>query len=167
MEEAGALSVRIGILAKHMLATGSSRQLRSRYGDAYHIHLVLNNAPHTTLGEVEHIRAFMAANLPGATEEGTAVTGQLHFVIPKGRNDSRQFSQHNDQAEYIGDMPAPQLDIDELFRFVEDKKQELGVKFYSIEETTLDQVFLRIVNQHNIEEMEEDKPRRKFWPLKS
>lgn len=166
MEEADALSVRIGILAKRMLATGTSRQLRTQHGDAYHIHLVLDSAPHTAPGEVEYLRTWITMNLSGATEDGTMVNGQLRFFIPRSQHLHR-YPQGNDGVDDVGNVPAPPLKISELFRLLEDKKQEVGIKFYSIEETTLDKVFLRIVQRHNVEEMEEEAPRKRHWWRKS
>jgi len=58
-----------------------------------------------------------------------------------------------------------QLNAGRLFRLVEEAKDDLGIGFYSIEETTLDQVFFRVIQRHNAEETEEEKPasRSRWW----
>jgi ATP-binding cassette, subfamily A (ABC1), member 3 len=161
MEEADTLSVCIGILAKRMLAIGTSHQLRVQQGDAYHVHMVLDNAPLTTPAGIEGLRAWIAANLPEATEEGVAMNGQLRFALPKGSRRSQPDS--IDAVDHVSHIPAPRLHMSEVLRLLEDNKQRLGLKFYSIGETTLDQVFLHIVHRHNVEEMEEEEAPKKFW----
>jgi len=42
--------------------------------------------------------------------------------------------------------------IGHLITILEDHKEELGLEYYSVSPTTLDQVFLSIVGRHNVEE---------------
>ncbi|KAL9099935.1 MAG: hypothetical protein Q9187_009428, partial [Circinaria calcarea] len=39
-----------------------------------------------------------------------------------------------------------------LFTKLESNKHDLGFEYYSVSQTTLDQVFLSIVGKHNVEE---------------
>lgn len=73
MEEADKLATRIGIMKRRMLALGTSRVLRNRWGDAWMVHLVLRSAPHTTKEEMERVRAWVVARIPGAELPDVAV----------------------------------------------------------------------------------------------
>ena len=59
MEEADALADRAGIMARRMLALGTADQLRKRHGDAYHVHLVHKDAPHTSNDDMDEIKNFI------------------------------------------------------------------------------------------------------------
>ncbi|KAF3061699.1 Retinal-specific ATP-binding cassette transporter [Daldinia childiae] len=69
MEEADALANRAGILAKRMLAMGTTENLRQRFGDTLHVHLVSKSAPHSTPEEMERVRQWVADKWPGAEIE--------------------------------------------------------------------------------------------------
>lgn len=64
-EDADTLATRIGIIKRWMLVLGTSKVLRNRWGDAWMVHLVLRSALHTT-EEMERVRAWVEANIPGA-----------------------------------------------------------------------------------------------------
>jgi hypothetical protein len=50
------------------------------------------------------------------------------------------------------DGSAKTGNISALFTLLEANKALLGLEYYSVSQTTLDQVFLKIVGQHQIEE---------------
>lgn len=82
MEEADALAGRAGILARRMLAMGSADDLRQRFGNLLHVHIVCKGAPHTTPEHVAHIRNWIAQTLPGAEVEPKSYHGQMRFSVP-------------------------------------------------------------------------------------
>jgi ATP-binding cassette, subfamily A (ABC1), member 3 len=82
MEEADALAGRAGILAKRMLALGTTEQLRHRFGDALHVHFVLKGAPHTGEAEIAKVRDWIAEKFPGVEVEQKTYHGQMRFAVP-------------------------------------------------------------------------------------
>ncbi|KAF1991763.1 nod factor export ATP-binding protein I [Aulographum hederae CBS 113979] len=60
------------------------------------------------------------------------------------------------------------LSIAQLFRVLEERKEELGFEYYSVSQTTLDQVFLSIVGRHNVEEegQHREVDGRRWWKRK-
>ncbi|KLU92187.1 hypothetical protein MAPG_11133 [Magnaporthiopsis poae ATCC 64411] len=82
MEEADALAGRAGILARRMLAMGSADDLRQRFGNLLHVHIVCKGAPHTSPEHVAHIRNWIAQTLPGAEVEPKSYHGQMRFSVP-------------------------------------------------------------------------------------
>jgi ABC-type multidrug transport system ATPase subunit len=163
MEEADAICGRIAILANRMLATGSSHQLRAQHGISYYIHIVLESDSKATPAEIDAVKSWTSANLPGATEDGAIVHGQLRFRLPKERISPARQPGHDDAINGSGQTPPPQVHMSQVFRLLEDNKARLGIKYYSVGETTLEQVFLRIVKQHKAEETAEEEPPKKFW----
>ena len=163
MEEADALPGRIAILAKRMLATGSSHQLRAQNGISYYIHLVLESGSHATSTEINAVKSWIGRYLPGAIEDGAVVHGQLRFRLPKGQDPPVRQPGSTDAINSAGEASPPQVHMSQVFRLLEDNKALLGIKYYSVGETTLEQVFLRIVNQHNTEDTTEKEPPKKFW----
>lgn len=146
MEEADALADRAGIMAKKMLALGTSDYLRRKHGDAYHVHLVTTTAPHTSDEEMERIKRWILENFYGAIVEDKTYHGQMRFSVPARLNDHHLSSEKQDQSQ------TRQVGISALFTSLEEHKELLGFEYYSVSQTTLDQVFLSIVGKHNVEE---------------
>ena len=160
MEEADALADRAGIMAKKMLALGTSDFLRKKYGDAYHVHLVHRAAPHTSDEEMQRVRRWVQDNIPHAVTEDRMFHGQLRFMVPNASVQNMETGpQVVDNEDKIEDgsqsstlASSPRAGIAALFALLEAHKQELGFEYYSVSQTTLDQVFLNIVGKHNVEE---------------
>jgi ABC-type multidrug transport system ATPase subunit len=182
MEEADALASRAGIMSKGMLAMGTTSSLRNRFGDAYHIHLVTKTAPHTPPAEMERIKLWVTEHFPDATIEEKTYHGQMRFAVPARRRGQAPSSPsspivqtaHVEKLDEICSTPVvPEMDENEsrrrkgnismLFTLLEANKEVLGLEYYSVSRTTLDQVFLKIVGQHQIEEEGYAVPKRGFW----
>lgn len=157
MEEADALAGRAGILARRMLALGSPDDLRQRFGDAIHVHLVCNTAPRTPDEEMARVMAWIRDRLPSATAGSRMYHGQIRFSVP------------------VADVPLPKGDsydgsgtqrgsaIGRLIVLLEEHKDELKMSHYSVSPTTLDQVFLTIVGQHQVREENYDEKPKGWW----
>lgn len=143
MEEVVALSDRSGIMAKRILAIGTTKALCQKYGDAYYVHLVHQNAPKVTQRDVARIEDWVRHNIPGAVANGVMLHGQFKYVVPKARPTSSRPS--------TSDEPAANS-IAQLLRLLERSKQSLGIEYYSVTQTTLEDVFLNIVGRYRIEE---------------
>ncbi|RMZ89888.1 hypothetical protein DV736_g2866, partial [Chaetothyriales sp. CBS 134916] len=75
MEEADALASRACILASKMLALGTTDALRRHHGNAYHVHLIHREAPHSPPAAMQAMRAWIAAAFPAATVEARVYAG--------------------------------------------------------------------------------------------
>ncbi|KAJ9151144.1 p-loop containing nucleoside triphosphate hydrolase protein [Pleurostoma richardsiae] len=174
MEEADALAGRAGILAKRMLAMGTTEQLRARFGDALHVHLVCKGAPHTPKEDMLRVLAWVAREFPGAEVEEKTYHGQMRFSVPAAEVLAR-FADETAAAEkkvaYSGGAlmdekkgcsssssllpsspPSSQSAVGQLVVILEERRKELGIEHFSVSPTTLDQVFLTIVGRHNVQE---------------
>ncbi|KAI1271564.1 hypothetical protein F5Y07DRAFT_341741 [Xylaria sp. FL0933] len=151
MEEADALASRAGILAKRMLALGTIDNLRERFGDAIHVHLVSKSAPHSTDEEMERMREWVVKAFPGAEIESKTYHGQMRFSVPGGSIADRE--------------TASGSAVGRLVIMLEEQKEALGIEHYSCTPTTLDQVFLTIVGRHNVQEegYTEKKEKKSWW----
>ncbi|OJJ48429.1 hypothetical protein ASPZODRAFT_150657 [Penicilliopsis zonata CBS 506.65] len=168
MEEADALANRAGIMAKRMLALGTTDDLRARYGNMYHVHLVHSQAPHTSDSDMERIRRWVIETFPGAEIEQKTYHGQLRFSVPASlavdppfntptTNNNQDCSisqrqQGDGLVVHLPDATSKNSGIGTLFASLENDKQQLGFQHYSVSQTSLDQVFLTIVGQHNVQE---------------
>lgn len=167
MEEADALADRAGIMARRMLALGTSDNLRKKHGDAYHVHLVHKDAPFTSEEDMNVIKAFIQDTFPGAVTEDRTFHGQLRFSVPNtGRGARYSTDESNDSLDEstkkgpITSVSAAEgfasgtsgNGISALFAQLEANKEKLGCEYYSVSQATLDQVFLSIVTKHNVEE---------------
>lgn len=146
MEEADRLAHRAGIMATRMLALDTVGGLRKRFGDVWYVHIVLKGAPHVDDAEGARVRGWIGENVKGAVfEDARMWYGQLRFkVMNKEKGNS----------------------VAALFRQLEEHREDLRLQYYSVSQTTLDQVFLTIVGQHNVEEEmsgPEKKKRRSVW----
>ncbi|KAK0629092.1 hypothetical protein B0T17DRAFT_589023 [Bombardia bombarda] len=159
MEEADALAGRAGILAKRMLAMGTTDQLRRRFGDALHVHLVCRGAPRTTDEDVGRVREWVVKAFPGARVEEKTYHGQMRFSVPAGGVGGGVGVGGGDEISH--QQPSA---IGRLVVLLEEKKEELGIEHYSVSPTTLDQVFLTVVGRHNVREEGYEQPgKKKAW----
>lgn len=157
MEEADALADRAGIMAKRMLAMGSIETLRRKHGDAYFLHLVMKSAPHTTDEEISKLRIWVAERFPGAVIEEKTYHGQIRFSVPVDRSGTPPNKEGVFEDDEISGDAEPLTSrggggIGTIIQLLEEYKEELGLEHYSVSPTTLDQVFLTIVEKHNVQE---------------
>ncbi|KAI9802311.1 MAG: hypothetical protein M1833_001817 [Piccolia ochrophora] len=165
MEEADALSNRAGIIAKKMLALGTSEYLREKHGDAYHVHIITKSAPHSSTEEMENLRSWILTNLPGAVVEERTYHGQLRFSVPARPQSPDNLAPEERKDLDLQESSPRHCGVGSLFTTLADNKDRLGLEFYAISQTTLDQVFLSIVGKHNVEEEDSGvvPKKRKFW----
>lgn len=69
-----------------------------------------------------------------------------------------------DAKEVMDGAGAEVLDIPGLIQLFEAHREELGIEYYSVSPTTLDEVFLRVVGREEEEDgPRDDAQRRRFW----
>ncbi|GAW22798.1 hypothetical protein ANO14919_123410 [Xylariales sp. No.14919] len=151
MEEADALATRAAILAKRLLAIGTTEALRKTHSNEYHVHLILKSAPLSTPEEMQEIAGWVRDTFPGAKFEDENLGGQVRFLVPV---DSKVpnlplKSQHAPSGEIEG--PTPSF-TRYLIETLEARKEELGLDCYSISAATMESVFLRVVKESDSEE---------------
>ncbi|KAI1073887.1 hypothetical protein F5B20DRAFT_586786 [Whalleya microplaca] len=142
MEEAAALADRSGIMATRLLAVGTTEQLCQTYGDAYYVHLVHRAGAGITRGEVGRIERWFGENIPAAVMDGVALHGQLKFVVPKQQ--SRGGGSSPTSSEEGGE-----ISMASMLRLIERNKEALKIEYYSITQTTLEDVFLNVMKSAN------------------
>jgi len=179
MEEADALANRVGILARKMLALGTPADLRHQCGNAYHVHLITHMAAETPLEEMDRIRAWIAERFPNAQIEARSYHGQMKFSVPTnqqqegmtslpiakaGDGDRDKITPCITSGDSGSARSANGGGIGAVFRLLEAHKEELGLEYYSVSPTTLDEVFLAIVGRHNVqEENYQEQKKKKHW----
>jgi ATP-binding cassette subfamily A (ABC1) protein 3 len=188
MEEADALADRAGIMAKRMLASGTTEYLRRTNGNMLYVHLVLKSAPHTSEDEIENLKTWAKEIFPGAVLEDQTYHGQIKFSVPAstkvqrdgggeeikfnikssdGRNSQDSRGIQDDDIISENDIGGRHATSDEgigsLIMLLEEHREELGLEHYSVSPTTLDQVFLSIVGAHNVQEEGYVEKKRRKW----
>ena len=163
MEEVDRLCQRVGIMARRMLALGTSEHLRKKHGDRYHVHVLLGSAPYTTAEEAEKAVEWVRETFEGAQIE-TPFHGQLRFSVPASADrggvvataeddeDSINKDKMANEREVVPGAGNGKSGIAALFLTLESSKKQVGFEYYSVSRTTLDQVFLSIVGKHKVEE---------------
>lgn len=130
MEEADALANKAGFLARKMLAVGDTDALRDSYGHVFHVHAICTSAPATTDAEVKRVLAMIYDQYPGTKLDDRVCRGQIRLSIPI----------------------AGGLTMSSLYKYFETHKAALGIQYYSVSPTSLEEVFLRIVGKRDYEE---------------
>ncbi|KAF2265745.1 P-loop containing nucleoside triphosphate hydrolase protein [Lojkania enalia] len=153
MEEADHLADRVGVLAKRMLDVGTTDHLRKKHGHGFHIQVICKSAPHTSNEEMEVVKQWVEATLPGAQLEGFSYHGQMRYNIPSKMEDGEEKGENGEE-----------LSVGKLFVLLEENKERLGLEYYSVSPSTFDEVFLRVVEKHNIGE-EDLTPKKRGWKL--
>jgi ATP-binding cassette subfamily A (ABC1) protein 3 len=184
MEEADKLATRVAIMKRKMLALGSVSELGDKFGDAWVVQLVLRSAPETSEQEMEAVKEWVVSSIPGVEMDRWGSKGgghgQLRFRVLKaathpvrhqqvaaGRTELASADQKGalEQVRPVGAGRDEIGGIPGLIELLERRREDLGLEYYSVSPTTLDEVFLRVVG----EEEEEEKPRKKlkamwkFW----
>ncbi|KAG6032094.1 hypothetical protein E4U19_007727 [Claviceps sp. Clav32 group G5] len=176
MEEADALAGRAGIMARRMLALGTPDHLRHRFGDVLHVHLVSSTAPRTTNEEMQRVLSWIRQNLPSAQVDARTYHGQLRFSVSvsdvhilsqhRRRNDagnSNTIVPHHLDSTGVAGAAHQGNAVGQLAVVLEENKQSLGIDHYSVSPTGLDQVFLSIVGQHNVQEENYEEKKKRTW----
>ncbi|KAK9239022.1 hypothetical protein V1525DRAFT_431323 [Lipomyces kononenkoae] len=135
MEEADVLASRAGILAKDLLAVGSSDRLRQRYGDFYYISIIHVDGVLATEGAMRGIVRWAEDIFRG------------HKVVV---NDIMYHGQVKLAVQTRGEKED--LSVVQIFKSVEKDKDKIGIMYYSVSQASLEQVFLKIVGEHDVTE---------------
>lgn len=174
MEEADALATRAAVLARRVLAVGSTQALRARHGGAYHVRVALRGA--TGPGDrvekegdeearVRTMEAWVASTFPGAVVDGPSLGGQVRFTLPaeglggRGGESSDRGGVGDLVIRHAGAREGPNVAA-ELIEQLERQKEELGIDHYSVGATTLERVFMSVVRDNDVGEEE---PRKGGW----
>lgn len=139
MEEADALANTAGFLAKKMLVTGTCRELTATCGGAVcHVHLVCESAPNSTKQEMHMVVQKMKGLFGSEVQvEDRMYQGQIKMVVPTTSNDEKYEGQSNEVQP-----------LSHIFQTLEENKDQLAIRSYSVFPTRLEQVFLNIVGTH-------------------
>lgn len=138
MEEADALASRAAIVARKMLAIGTTQELRTRFSSAYHVSILLASGANSTHEEMESVFKFILRCIKTVQLEREMLRGQIRFTMPA--NDPDRPSKPN---------------VVELSQLLEAYKAELGIEYYSIACPTLENAFLNAIEAHNVEDRED------------
>ncbi|KAF3043038.1 hypothetical protein E8E11_005304 [Didymella keratinophila] len=179
MEEADKLATRVGIMKRKMLALGTVGQLGEQYGDAWVVQLVLKSAPETTEEEMDACKEWVRRKIPGVQMDKWGSRGgghgQLRFKVlkaakgeeisrvPSSGEDSIEKTNADANVELVRTQSSDLGGIPGLIQLLESNRAELGLEYYSVSPTTLDEVFLRVVGE---EEEENSKEKKHFGGFK-
>ncbi|KAF3911216.1 hypothetical protein ABW20_dc0102971 [Dactylellina cionopaga] len=157
MLEVDALANRAGIISRKMLAVGTTDYLREKHGNHYHVHIVLKSSPNTSDEEMESVKSWILENFRGAEVEDKSFHGQTKFKVPSIMTFADETKPIDDDGitksasqEEKNQALQRNKTINILFQLLEDNKEKLGIEFYSISRTSMDEVFLTIVGAANV-----------------
>jgi len=128
MDEAEALCKRIGIMVHGQLrALGTKQHLKNKFGSGFELVVKLNIVDFTK--QVDQLTSFVNSMFPSAailSENGGLITYQI---------------------------PREEMKMGLAFSSIEREKERLGIEDYSIAQPTLEQVFIRTVNQYEVKKL--------------
>jgi ATP-binding cassette, subfamily A (ABC1), member 3 len=167
MEEADALATRVAILSKHLLAIGGTQALRQRYSNFYHVQIILRSAPTSTPEEMLSVERWVVQEIPNAFSEGENLGGQIKISIPASAVASSEHSDIQGRQSDIVNVGASgtrtKSAVVGLIEKLESHKEELGISHYSVGATTLEQVFLNVARENNVQEEDGETKQRWHW----
>ncbi|GCB67236.1 hypothetical protein scyTo_0005092 [Scyliorhinus torazame] len=130
MEECEALCTRLAIMVNGKLkCIGSPKHIKNRFGEVYSVKVGLSRK---SAGSAQ-LTNLLETHFPG--------------TILK--------EQHQYSLEY--EVPQNKGDLARMFQFLENNKEELNIKHYSISQATLDQVFINFARQLDQTAVENDR----------
>ncbi|KAF2792643.1 P-loop containing nucleoside triphosphate hydrolase protein [Melanomma pulvis-pyrius CBS 109.77] len=185
MEEADKLATRVGIMKRKMLALGSVKELGDQYGDAWVVQLVLKSAPDTSEDEMRAVREWVRQRIPGVVLDKWGTRGgghgQLRFRVLKAATHPHHTTRASPSPVLGSDEKVARNEVQEigtgeevqrggrdentgipgLIQLLEESREGLGLEYYSVSPTTLDEVFLRVVGEEEEDEVKE----KRWWSL--
>ncbi|KAK7744799.1 hypothetical protein SLS62_010032 [Diatrype stigma] len=156
MEEADALAGRAAIVARRLLAVGTTQELRRAHSNEYHVHLILASAPLSPPEEMDRVAGWVRAAFPDVLFEGRHLGGQVRFIVPAD-------SQVPAAATPQGKQQQQQSSVRYLIETLESHKEQLGIDCYSIGAATMERVFLSVVKESDAVEDEGDEKKKRWW----
>ncbi|KAI1846673.1 hypothetical protein JX266_007246 [Neoarthrinium moseri] len=168
MEEADALATRAAIIARRLLAIGTTQELRKAHSNEYHVHLILKSAPLSTPEEMRRVADWVLETFSTADVqfEGENLGGQVRFIVPTDAvvpvHTSRQQGLADDEVV----SPLSPSDatsgqdrsfVRYLIETLEANKERLDLDCYSIGAATMERVFLSVVKESDAIEEEDEK----------
>jgi len=116
LEEVEALAHRVAIMVEgNLVCIGSLQHLKSKFGHGYELQ---------------------------ARVEDEKALGEMIEYVCRTFGSSRLIEQHGMKATF--EIPKASSSLGEMFEIIERVKEELGIVDYSISQTSLEQVFLRV-----------------------
>jgi ABC-type multidrug transport system ATPase subunit len=161
MEEADALATRAAIIAKRLLAIGTTEALRKTHSNEYHVHLILKSAPLSTPEEMRGVADWVRDTFPGIKFEGENLGGQVRFIVPADSTVPTLPSTPEHARAEGEEISATQSFTRYLIETLEAQKEELRLDCYSISAATMESVFLRVVKEGDAEE--DERVEKKPW----
>jgi hypothetical protein len=154
MEEADALATCAAIISKRILTIGTPAFLYKKYGDIYHVHIVLLSAPTSSAEEMKNAEQWAEHTFSSVRFDAFGSHHrQIRFSVPDRRVQNAVRDSGDDIQPAVGGMVGRGLNrrgIGELLSSLESSKEKMGLKFYSVSATTLDQVFLNVITQNDV-----------------
>ncbi|KJZ74970.1 hypothetical protein HIM_05701 [Hirsutella minnesotensis 3608] len=145
MEEADALATRTAIMARRFLAVGTTQGLCERYGNIYYVNLVLASAPMSSADEMNRVWEWVQSRVPGVRFEREMLGGQVRCTFPAASSGATKATP-----------------VAALIEALEQDKEKIGVEFYSISGPTLENVFLSVIRENQVQE-EDGAGTKPFW----
>jgi ATP-binding cassette, subfamily A (ABC1), member 3 len=147
MEEADALATRAAILSKRILALGTTDYLRQKYGNVYHVHLVLKTTPTSTRDEMDTVERWISHSFSGVAFDSYGnYHGQIKFSVPAQASAAEEEIHGEDSITRV-DGRRGSSGVGALFSVLEENKEKMGLQFYSVRATNMDEVFLEVVRE--------------------
>ncbi|KAH8204365.1 hypothetical protein TruAng_001416 [Truncatella angustata] len=175
MEEADALATRAAIIARRLLAIGTTQELRKRHSNEYHVHLILKSAPLSSPEEMRNVADWVLQRFSSTGSnvqfEGENLGGQVRFRVPAdamvpGSAPTKSPKHHPSGDDLVSPVEADENQGEKSFvryliETLEEYKQELGLDCYSIGAATMERVFLSVVKESDAVEEEDEK--KSIW----
>lgn len=154
MEEANVLAQSVGILSKRLLANGTVDELRKRYDPGIHVHMVHQNAPHSSCEVGKNIKEWIRLNLPTAVIDEHSYHGQFRFVMPpRSSIVSLKKSEQDIMLRVSGESNDPHelgRETAWLFGMIEAASATLGIGYFTIGPATLEEIFFNVLHEDEL-----------------
>ncbi|KUI65178.1 ABC transporter A family member 2 [Cytospora mali] len=160
MEEADRLATRVGIMKKRMLALGTGKELGEWWGEGCVVQIFerwgAKGGAHGLLRFRVRKEGVVDERGGKAAKAGTPQIQQEDLEGPGDKDPSTVAvsaesagTDGSSDGEGKGGGVAESLDTPGLIQLLEAHRDELGIEYYSVSPTTLDEVFLRVMSNGN------------------
>jgi ABC-type multidrug transport system ATPase subunit len=144
MEEADVLCTRIGIVATgQLICIGSQLRLKRRFGDGFRLKVALA----TAAGVKSAPQISEEHSSCTSTQDEDEVERLCNFVQREVCDQAKLVHQFKNQLTFM--LPRDGMKISVLFDKFTSAQAELNVREWSVNQTSLEEVFIKLVEQHD------------------
>ena len=152
MEEADVLATRVAIISKRILALGTTDYLRHKYGNIYHVHLVLKSAPASTKEEMETVEQWVDRSFSECVLRPIRELSRTDQILCSRASWMRNTQDTEDVITKFETSRKTEAALGHCSLYWKDRRRLWGCNLIALERRLWMRSSLRVIRENNVQE---------------